>query len=361
MFNASVFPTSPNLMPSETIWLEPEQFEQARTFISPCVSKASQWQLYLNALALFGFEQWLRKSTVMRSIDRSQCVNDIGAMYNLNVDDFKLTLIAKEHILDEITEIPSAAIGLSDRAAHFYVLLEVSEEQARILIRGFLRHDQLPQALDQANQPCLQNNSYQIPLSAFDPDPNHLLFYCEFLEPTAIPLPTIAMAHWVTSEVPPFIPLTETLQDTRLKLGKWLQGIFAEGWQTLDALNTLISPAAQLALNPRTHKIGAKGGKLIDLGMQLQGQSTILLLNITEEPEEKMSVLAQLHPSGQDRFLPPQMTLTLLSQSGEILQEVCSRAQDNYIQLKSFKGSSGTSFSIRVSFDDLRLCEHFEL
>jgi Protein of unknown function (DUF1822) len=352
MFNASVFPTSPNLMPSETIWLEPEQFEQARTFISPCVSKASQWQLYLNALALFGFEQWLRKSTVMRSIDWSQCVNDIGAMYNLNVDDFKLTLIAKEHILDEITEIPSAAIVQPDRAAHFYVLLEVSEEQARIMIRGFLRYDQLRQALKQVNQPCLQNDSYQIPLSAFDPDPNHLLFYCEFLESTAIPLPAVAMAHQVT---------TETLQDTRLKLGQWLQGVFAEGWQTLDALNTLISPAAQLALNPRTHKIGANGGKLIDLGMQLQGQSTILLLNITEEPEEKMSVLAQLHPSGQDRFLPPQMTLALLSQSGEILQEVCSRAQDNYIQLKSFKGSSGTSFSIRVSFDDLCLCEHFEL
>ena len=53
--------------------------------------------------------------------------------------------------------------------------------------------------------------------------------------------------------------------------------------------------------------------------------------------------------------------LTLLSQAGKKLQEVGSRTQDNYIQLKSFKGRSGIPFSIVVSLGDTCLCENFEL
>ena len=106
---------------------------------------------------------------------------------------------------------------------------------------------------------------------------------------------------------------------------------------------------------------GAKRGKLIDLGMELQGQRVVLLVNVTEEADNQLSVLVQLHPAGEERYLPPQIALTLLSQAGKKLQEVGSRTQDNYIQLKSFKGRSGIPFSIVVSLGDTCLCENFEL
>jgi Protein of unknown function (DUF1822) len=396
MFNASVVPARLNLMQSETIWLEPNQFEQARRLTSPSVSELGQWQMYLNALALLGFEQWLHKHASTHSVDRTQCINDVGAMYNLKIDEFKLTLIAKEHVLDELAEIPRTALSQPERAAHFYVLLEISEEQEQMTIRGFLRYDRLidflhqprhphpnpsptrgeglnptPLSLDgrgaggegdirardlmhdlnPVNQQGLQDGYYQIPLSVFDPDPNHLLYYCDFLDPAAIPLPTISTARGETLE-------TAFFQETRIKLGQWLQGVVAEGWQAID---DLINPEAHLALSLRNQGTGAKRGKLIDLGIQLQGQSTVLLLNITEDAGENLSVLVQLHPVGQNQYLPPHVTLTLLSQSGEMLQEVCSRTQDNYIQLKSFKGRSGTPFSIMIRHDDFSLCEDFEL
>jgi hypothetical protein len=358
MFNASVVPARLNLMQSETLWLEPNQFEQARRLTSPSVSELGQWQMYLNALALLGFEQWLHKHASTHSVDRTQCLNDVGAIYNLKIDKFKLTLIAKEHVLDELAEIPRTALSQPERAAHFYVLLEISEEQEQMTIRGFLRYDRLMHHLSQTNQQGLQDGYYQIPLSVFDPDPNHLLYYCDFLDPAAIPLPAISTARGETLE-------TAFFQETRIKLGQWLQGVVAEGWQAID---DLINPEAQLALSLRNQGTGAKRGKLIDLGIQLQGQSTVLLLNITEDAGENLSVLVQLHPLlvklhpvGQNRYLPPHITLTLLSQSGEMLQEVCSRIQDNYIQLKSFKGRSGTPFSIIIRHDDFSLCEDFEL
>jgi len=101
--------------------------------------------------------------------------------------------------------------------------------------------------------------------------------------------------------------------------------------------------------------------KLIDLGMELQGQRVVLLVNVTEEADNQLSVLVQLHPAGEERYLPPQIALTLLSQAGKKLQEFRSRTQDNYIQLKSFKGRSGIPFSIAVSLGDIYLCENFEL
>ncbi|GCA77397.1 hypothetical protein MiTe_04251 [Microcystis aeruginosa NIES-2520] len=358
MFSLRAIPPDLNLSRPEAIRLEPEQFEQAlvNPLASPSVDEAGQWQLYLNALALLGFEQWLEKRAPSHFIDRTQCINHIGAVYNLKIDEFKLNLIVKEQVLDEVVEIPREAIEQPALVAHFYVLLEVCEEQQRLMIRGFLRSDRLMNYCHRVSD-SLQNGYYQIPLSVFDPEPNHLLFYCDFLEPASILLPVISTEHTATPEAISETTLTAS-QETPIQLGQWVQGVFAAGWQAID---DLFSPEVHLAWSPRNQREGAKRGKLIDLGMELQGQRVVLLVNVTEEADNQLSVLVQLHPAGEERYLPPQIKLTLLSQAGKKLQEVGSRTQDNYIQLKSFKGRSGIPFSIVVSLGDTCLCENFEL
>jgi len=253
-------------------------------------------------------------------------------------------------------EIPREAIEQPALVAHFYVLLEVCEEQQLVMIRGFLRSDRLMNYCSRVSD-CLQNDYYQIPLSAFDSEPNHLLFYCDFIEPAAMPLPVISTPHSATPDAISETPLTAS-QETPIQLGQWIQGVFAAGWQAID---DLFSPEVHLAWSPRNQREGAKRAKLIDLGMELQGQRVVLLVNVTEEADNQLSVLVQLHPAGEERYLPPQIALTLLSQAGKKLQEVGSRTQDNYIQLKSFKGRSGIPFSIVVSLGDIYLCENFEL
>ncbi|MBO3458256.1 DUF1822 family protein [Aetokthonos hydrillicola Thurmond2011] len=106
---------------------------------------------------------------------------------------------------------------------------------------------------------------------------------------------------------------------------------------------------------------GTKRAKLIDTGVQLGDLTVALLVNILEEDEGRLHVLAQLHPTDGETYLPPNIRITLLTKAKKILQEVTSRTQDNYIQLKPFKGEVGKAFSIKVSLGDIDVVEEYEL
>ena len=259
-------------------------------------------------------------------------------------------MIATEHLLDEVVNVPQNGIDNPEEVANFYVLLEVLEEQEEVVIRGFMRYDQLVNYRSKVNLQLLEDGCYQLPLSEFDVEPNHLLYYCRFLKPSAIPL-------GVSAETKTEEKLLRHLKKTKIKLSQWLQGVFDEGWQAIDAL---INPEANLALRIRSVGEGVKRCKLIDLGMQLGNQTVALLVNITET-EEKLGILIQLHPTSGQRYLPPNLKLTLLSKPGKTLQQVQARGQDNYIQLKPFKGEVGKCFSIEVSLLDISAREDFEL
>jgi hypothetical protein len=350
--------TDIRLLLPESIWLESEHFEEAKKMTDghslPISEKrsagsdrsnneADKWQTYLNALALLGFEEWLSTRITQQPIKR-----DSNISY-LKVGEFKLCLIATEHILDEQVNLAVDFIERPELAAHFYVLLEVLEEQEEVIIRGFLRYDELINYTTIKLQP--RDGFYRLPLAEFNPEPNHLIFYSRFLEPTAIPLP-------VATETKAEESLVGYLQETTTKLSQWLQGVIDESWQAID---TLISPEVNLAFSTRSVEVATKRGKLIDLGIQLSHQTVALLVNITEEAEEKISISIQLHPTGKEKYLPGNIKVTLLSKVGNILQQVEARGQDNYIQLKLFKGERGKRFSIKVSLDDLSVRENFEL
>ena len=336
--------TNFRLLLPEFIWLQPEHFEQARKTMIQVKNEAHQWQIYLNALAVQSFKEWLKERIPLQ---RSRDNNVIEAGSQLQVGEFKFWVIATEHLLDEVVNIPQNGIDKPEEAVNFYVLLEVLEEQEEVVLRGFMRYDQLVNYRSQVNLQ-LESGCYQLPLSEFDAEPNHLLYYCRFLKPTAIPI-------GVSAETKAEEKLH--LKKTTTKLSQWLQGVFDEGWHAIDAL---INPEANLALSIRNVEKGAKRCKLIDLGMQLGSQTVALLVNITEA-EEKLGILIQLHPTGGKRYLPPNLKLTLLSKPGKTLQQVQARGQDNYIQLKPFKGEAGKCFSIEVSLLDISAREDFEL
>ncbi|HEY9603342.1 MAG TPA: DUF1822 family protein [Allocoleopsis sp.] len=101
--------------------------------------------------------------------------------------------------------------------------------------------------------------------------------------------------------------------------------------------------------------------KLIDLGMQFGTKSIALLVALTQECDRKVSILVQVHPASDERYLPPHLKLVLLSELGEALQEVESRGQDLCIQLRQFKARPGTCFDIQVALDDVSIKESFAI
>jgi hypothetical protein len=320
------------------------------------------WQRYINTLAIFGLKEWVNKKMLELpiNIDNSSLFKNQSAQINevicnIEIGDFKACVLPVEHLLDEIVFIPEYAVRSRDFAAHFYIIVEVLEEEEEVIIRSFLRYDQLIKYISLLNNSEPKNGGYEIPLSIFDMEPNHLFYYCNYLKTNSI------IIHETISKSPVSTVSIESqnyANKTTTKLGKWLQDIFEESWYAIDAL---VSPEANLAFSTRNLIMAARRGKLIDLGMQLGHKTVALLVNITEEPEDKVGILVQLHPTCGDRYLPSNVTLKLLSKAGKTLQEVQARHQDNYIQLKPFKGESGKCFSIEVSILDIKICEKFEI
>jgi Protein of unknown function (DUF1822) len=350
MSNFSVSSSDFRLLLPEVIWLEPEHFEQTREISDRIDSEEFQWQTYLNVLGQLGFKEWLEERISNSNLRiKLSNINTIQPLSYLEVGDFKLGIITTENLLTEFINLPKDVIEEPELVAHFYVLLQVVEEQGQVIVKGFLRLDQLR----------TKGDCYQIPISELDIELNHLLFYFRYLESKAIALSTTSIKSGEDK-------LLGYLSEARTKLSKWLEGFWDKEWQTIKNLVNLeaslnFSTRNALRLSSENASVPVAGGKIINLGMQLKEQSVALLVIVTPELENKLGILVRLLPTGGKKFLSPNLKLTLLSKTGENIHEVYSRSQDNYIQLKPFRGELGKQFSIQVSLSDVSIKEDFEL
>ena len=355
MMISSVNLTGARLLLPEVIELEPEYFDLAKELSDRVRSESRQWETYLSALSVQSFEQWLSDRLPNQTVNR----HEVGTVSYLRVGEFKLCIIVAEHFLDEVVSLPqdtlakpSKRIDSGKTTSDFYVVLEVLEEEEQVIIRGFLPYEQISYYRSLLNLQASQNGCYQLPLSLFDPEPHHLLLYCRYLAPAAVTLPVVLAPAKVEAD------LSGYLKQSRTKLTQWFQDIVDETWLSIDALS---DPKFTFSLNTRSSDLGVKRGKLIDFEMQIGSQTMALLVSISQEKEAKIGVCIQLYPTGGNKYLPPNLKLILLSKAGKILQEVTSRTQDNYIQLKSFKGEPGKYFSIDISLNNASVREDFEL
>lgn len=145
-----------------------------------------------------------------------------------------------------------------------------------------------------------------------------------------------------------------------VKFSQWWQGIFGEDWQDLAAIFGSQNIAYNFRTSPQDKKEEIERAKLIDLQMQLGSQTVVLLVALTPE-SDNIAVRVRLYPPDGEIYLPPNLRLALLSTSGDILQEVRSRRQDNYIQLARFTGETGERFSIQVALENATIVENFEI
>jgi len=182
----------------ETITLGETEVNQAIKLSSQVQKEGQRWQTYLNTLALFGFEQWLGGRAPEIDVEQEKCsvfqppyANVIPAVFNLKVGEFKLCLMARGSLTDDAIAFPRAVIDLPEFVAHFYVILEVTEELEQVTIQGFIRYDELIEQASTVKLPAETDWTYQLPLAWFESNPDKLLLYLRCLEPAAITLPTI--------------------------------------------------------------------------------------------------------------------------------------------------------------------------
>jgi len=184
------------VLSTDAIALSDDQINQARFLSQRVVELEDRWQVYLNALALIGFEAWLhqRSSDIAFNSQFSRVVQSstragVTAICNVVANHFKLCLIGIGITPDADLAIPTAAIDQDDCIAHFYIPIQVYEELGHILIAGFLTSDQLNQHCETTGLQASSNNTYCLPFTWFKPDVARLLLQLSCLTPTAISLP----------------------------------------------------------------------------------------------------------------------------------------------------------------------------
>jgi len=109
------------------------------------------------------------------------------------------------------------------------------------------------------------------------------------------------------------------------------------------------------AWNLRLRKVIFRRAKLIDLNIQMPNP-VALVVELTPEAQ-RTNICLQVHPTSTT-YLPPDLRLSVLDETGEIFLEAQSRSTDNYIQLQ-FSGQAGETFRVQVAIADAHVMETF--
>ena len=268
-------------------------------------------QVYRNTIAVYLVKFYLESLGWKTDLSSSySCIPLMQSM--MNVADLQVKDYGKLECLAVFPEIETIHIPQElwlDRIG--YVILELSQSATEAKLLGFLKH-----------------------VSTEEISINQLF-------------PVYELPSYLTSNKP------------LVKLSQWLDNIFVAGWGIAEELIdtqelTFAFRAAQMSTENTI-----KATKLIDLGIDLGHQSVALLMALTPVEDGKIGIRVQLHPIGKEIYLPPNIKLAMLSESGENIQKVEARGQDNYIQLKWFKALPGKYFSLHVSIQGLSWVENF--
>ncbi|MBE9213008.1 DUF1822 family protein [Plectonema cf. radiosum LEGE 06105] len=184
----------------ETIELEPEQCEKALQISQDMRIEGKQWQVYLQALALFAFAEWLEKRepsltiyhTIQQQISsilKPEHVSLINAVYNLQIGDFKVCLIPIISFSEDEVTIPRAVVDIAEFNNHFYIVIAVEEELEIAAIKGFISYQDLIK--DKSQFQLDKDWTYQLSLTLFNHEVDELLMYLQCYSPSTIPLPAV--------------------------------------------------------------------------------------------------------------------------------------------------------------------------
>ncbi|KAM3100112.1 DUF1822 family protein [Phormidesmis sp. 146-12] len=330
-------PTNEEMVP-----LESDQMEQAIAISRRVSNPENRWQVYLNALALAGFEQWLKTRTTEIRLESSQCrilesssSDTPTAVCHLQVNDLKLCLVAVPSFSDSVIEIPAAVIDHPNLMAQFYIPVAIYEEIEQVSIQRFLRYDELVRDRDaQTIQPGI-NGIYSIPFNWFNPDLNQLLLYLSCLDSAAIPLP-------VHSEFS--LPLRQLFIQPLINVGQWIHQ------QVNDTLDWVILPPLNLAPAMRetsTHLSGEVNQPIADL--------TAILTDLIRggmQPPENARVGYQELQLGDRSLRLYAMVAPLINAEEWSLLLILRSHSDQPLQGLSMQVTDGTQIIVNQTLND---------
>lgn len=235
-----------------TLTLDPEAMAWAVQVSQPISDETEQWQSFLRAIALRGFQQWLE----MGALDLAACYDPNTAPpvgINCRVGGFRLCLLPQGSLSDDVITIPQTTLDDARHCAHLYVLVDVQEEADQVTILSSLRHDQLRAYQHQGHLNANPDGTYTLPMQLFDTPPERLLLYLSCLNPAMLAEPQTVATPAAAAPSPNLIDLG---LGQVINAGRWLQNQLDEVADRLAwTLMTPMTPAYATAMRSPTEEL----------------------------------------------------------------------------------------------------------
>ncbi|HEY9599104.1 MAG TPA: DUF1822 family protein, partial [Cyanophyceae cyanobacterium] len=202
-----------------------------------------------------------------------------------------------------------------------------------------------------------------------------LLGFIEKVATEKVPLTElqpIATVRRILEQRSPLVPvLLSHLHQPVIQLAQWLQEIYNDGWLAVD--NLLGTHTPQAALNFRgtlTEAVNAeidvnqetpdliRQGKRFSFDSGTAENQIILLVGFVPSTQKEIDIVVEIYPGYEQLYLPSDLNLTLINQSGEIILQMKAADNNPHMRLR-FSGESGEYFGIKLDASEKSFMETF--
>ncbi len=347
----------------------------AQADAQPNTQQTREWEAFLKALAIAGFEQWLGEGAKPLAITHTALATDaLGRTIDLTVGDYRLCLVAMGSLSDDRVEISleGAAESLENAIAHLYVIVEVQEEVNQVCILAGLRRDQLLRRVgrESLQQARSSEEPLTVPVSYFDVGPEQILLYLSCLEPAGETLKETSkeISRELTEQqslVSGAIKEGRTaVTESVLSVGSWLQGQLDTAaeqlrWALLTPLSSAMRPARE-SVDTVLEALSEQGISLPESARGVGGpisigscifQTYAWVWPVETEGESEWTLFLLLGPQAGE-ILPEGIQLRVSDRAGVLVQEVLDHASSEAYLYTQVQGDRQEQFRASVILPD---------
>ena len=304
--------------------------QKATSFAVQQITPQKGKRTYLNTLAVYAvhsYLKWLQIETDLSSGDSWNlargCLFDVADLVIPNIGKLEC-----RPVLPGQTTISLPIEATIDRIG--YIAVQFDEDLNEVQLVGFIQAEDI-------------GEREEIPITDFQ-SIDTLLDYLR--------------NRIVQSQAPP-LPTSITVN-----LSQWFSNIFENDWQSASTLFATASQSSGVRnTNPLlaemfSSPLSVSGGKLIDLGIQINQHPLALVVTVTPTADDQRRVLVQVYPMRNRGILPQGVELEVFNEDRTEAMDTISRASDNWIQIDFF-ASVGERFFTTVTFTGASLTQGF--
>lgn len=385
---------------TSTQWLEiPNAVNRNSWQQSQTISiSGNRLQAYLNQVCLETVLPWLQeKSGIEPTVDSKnslsfwEMVNGSAAVLGTN----RLIFIPTESMDRNEFRVPQEWIDIPNFVGDYYLAVEVDPDEQCLNIWGYTTHQMLKSegVYDSSDRTySLEGNQIIQDLTAFwvmqqlsgeetrtvvSPLPALTSRQAEPLlqqlgdNAIALPRLEIPFGEWgALLEQNTWLEqlcqlrqnqgnVTESTRKTTqtANLSQWWNNVFEAGWQ---AIEDLFGAQPDLAFNFRqTNSTSEQIRRVKQIQLNAELPTLLLVVMLETEADGRMRIWVQILPQIGETYLPANLKLELLSNTGDVIQSVQAGETSNYIQLRRFKSLPGTQFRLQIAIENTSTYEDF--